>query len=86
MRKVLKTTMSDQLQQKYNRTGTRPKLQLPPLLEKCIYNTLRAFFKDGETITVRRGKEEVTTTVKQEMGKQIEIYISNAKTRLQRKK
>lgn len=46
----------------------------------------KQFHKNADEILVRRGHEEVKTTVKKEVGKQIEIYLSNAKTRKRRSK
>ena len=46
--------------------------------------TAKAFHKTNE-IQVKRGKEDVTTSVKGEVGKQLEIFLSNAATRLKRK-
>jgi len=45
---------------------------------------VKAFNKNDE-LKVKRGKYEVVTTVKGEVGKQLEVYLSNAGSRMRSK-
>lgn len=47
---------------------------------------LKYFNKDSEDIRIKRGKEKITTNVKQELAKQVERHLCNAKTRMNRSK
>ncbi|XP_072572297.1 uncharacterized protein [Paramormyrops kingsleyae] len=85
VRAILKASMTDSLMARYNRTGTRNMRSLPDIFEKCIFSTVKSFYKESDEIKVKRGKEEITTTVKRETGKQLEIYLSNAASRVRRK-
>ncbi|XP_072573897.1 uncharacterized protein [Paramormyrops kingsleyae] len=79
VRAILKASMTDSLMARYNRTGTRNMKSLPDIFEKCSLSF------ESDEIKVKRGKEEITTTVKRETGKQLEIYLSNAASRVRRK-
>ena len=50
----------------------------------CIAAALKPFHKK-EAIQIKRGQGQIGTTVKMEVVKQIEIYLSNARVRILRK-
>ncbi|XP_076053577.1 uncharacterized protein LOC143032595 [Oratosquilla oratoria] len=83
-RSALKATMTNNLMTQYNRTGARNKNKLHPLYEQCIYDTIKHFYKDEKEIKVKKGSAKLNTTVKAEMARKIEKFLSNASSRCQR--
>ena len=51
------------------------------LISECV-----KYFRGEDEIEVKRGKEVCKTTPAHEANRQVEIFVSNAKTRLKRKR
>ncbi|KAK9959269.1 hypothetical protein ABG768_009403, partial [Culter alburnus] len=84
VRQALKSIASDNVLCLYNRTGKDGKKVLPPVLLTCLKKCVRSFHKQNE-IEVKKLKVTTRTTPDAECIRQVEIFLSNANTRLKRK-
>ncbi|KAK9966335.1 hypothetical protein ABG768_003453 [Culter alburnus] len=84
VRQALKNIASDNVLCLYNRTGKDGKKVLPPVLLTCLKKCVRSFHKQNE-IEVKKLKVTTRTTPDAECIRQVEIFLSNANTRLKRK-
>ncbi|KAL0148453.1 hypothetical protein M9458_056263, partial [Cirrhinus mrigala] len=84
VRQALKSIVSDNVLCLYNRTGKDGKKVLPPVLLTCLKKCVRSFHKQNE-IEVKKLKVITRTTPDVECIRQVEIFLSNANTRLKRK-
>lgn len=84
VRQALKSIASDNVLCLYNRTGKDGKKVLPPVLLTCLKKCVRSFHKQSE-IEVKKLKVTTRTTPDAECIRQVEIFLSNANTRLKRK-
>ncbi|XP_065114757.1 uncharacterized protein [Paramisgurnus dabryanus] len=83
VRQSLKSIVTDSVLCLYNRTGKDGKKVLPPVLLKCLTRCVKSFQKQNE-IEVKKQKVVTRTTPEAECLRQVEIFVSNANTRLKR--
>ncbi|XP_073720272.1 uncharacterized protein [Misgurnus anguillicaudatus] len=83
VRQSLKSIVADSVLCLYNRTGKDGKKVLPPVLLKCLTRCVKSFQKQNE-IEVKKQKVVTRTTPEAECLRQVEIFVSNANTRLKR--
>ncbi|KAF4102548.1 hypothetical protein G5714_017348 [Onychostoma macrolepis] len=84
VRQSLKSIATDDVLCLYNRTGKDGKKVLPPVLLTCLKRCVRSFQTHNE-IEVKKQKVVTITTPEAECIRQVEIFVSNANTRLKRK-
>ncbi|KAK7143949.1 hypothetical protein R3I93_014955 [Phoxinus phoxinus] len=83
VRQSMKSIVTDSVLCLYNRTGKDGKKVLPPVLLKCLTRCVKSFQGEKE-IEVKKRKGVTKTTPEAECIRQIEIFVSNANTRLKR--
>ncbi|RXN12763.1 hypothetical protein ROHU_009977 [Labeo rohita] len=84
MEKLFGTLSHPYSRQLQYRTGKDGKKVLPPVLLTCLKKCVRSFHKQNE-IEVKKLKVITRTTPDTECIRQVEIFLSNANTRLKRK-